>query len=78
MKITNDYTTLENKFEGFDKEYQLYMLDILLDYLMSYGKNSISRLEIAQAMKTLTNAIQEENNKVVSLPKAKTLIKKVA
>ena len=67
MKITNDYTTLENRFETFDKEYQLYLLDTLFDYLMAYGKNSITRHEIVMAMKVLSESIKEdrkENQKV--------------
>jgi len=75
MKIGNDYTTLENKFEGFDKEYQLYMLDILLDYMIAYGKNSIDRIDVYEAIR---NLLVEEKQELVTKTNNKTLVKRIA
>ena len=66
MKITNDYTTLKNKFERFDKDYQLYMLNILLDYMTAYGKNKIERIDVYKAIKVLLLEMnkEKENQKI--------------
>ena len=69
MKVTNEYTTLENQFENFDKEYQLYMLNILLDFMTAYGKNSLTRQEVYAAIKILALQKQMEKPKVKVLRK---------
>ena len=58
-----DYTTIENKFEGFDASYKLYMLDVLLDYMFASGKNEIKRTDIYKALNTIKQELQQEQDK---------------
>lgn len=69
MKVSNDYTTLTNEFEEFDREYQLYMLNILLEYMTSYGKNKIERQDVYKAISILKNEFK------IQQPKIKRLVK---
>lgn len=68
-----DYTTIENQFDTFDKDYQLYILNIILEYLTAYGKNQISREELRQVIDRIKNelAIQKMPKPI---PKVRKLI----